>query len=97
MGLWGGREGELVPRVSEFYGILIYMYFSDHAPPHFHAIYGRHEAEVAIGTERILDGWLPKRAHSLVREWAKLYRLELEQNWQKARAHEPLFQIPPLA
>jgi Domain of unknown function (DUF4160) len=33
-----------VPRLSEFYGIVIYMYWGDHSPPHFHAIYGEHEA-----------------------------------------------------
>jgi hypothetical protein len=26
-----------VPLLSEFYGIVIYMYFQDHNPPHFHA------------------------------------------------------------
>ena len=28
-----------MPRVSEFYGIAIYPYYSDHNPPHFHAVY----------------------------------------------------------
>ena len=28
-----------MPRISEFYGILIYMYYQDHAPPYFHALY----------------------------------------------------------
>ena len=37
-----------MPRISEFYGIVIYMYYSDHAPPHFHAIYGQFEAEILI-------------------------------------------------
>jgi hypothetical protein len=35
-----------MPRIAKFYGIAIYMYFRDHAPPHFHAIYGRYDAEV---------------------------------------------------
>ena len=29
-----------MPRISEFYGIAIYMYYQDHGPPHVHAIYG---------------------------------------------------------
>ena len=35
-----------MPRLSEFYGIVIYMYFADHNPPHFHAIYAEHEAPI---------------------------------------------------
>ena len=57
-----------MPRISEFYGILIYMYYSDHGPPHFHAMYGRFEAVVAIETAGTLRGSLPRRASSLVRE-----------------------------
>lgn len=26
-----------MPAISMFYGILIYMYYQDHVPPHFHA------------------------------------------------------------
>jgi hypothetical protein len=33
-----------MPRISEFFGVLIYMYYNDHAPPHFHAEYGGREA-----------------------------------------------------
>ena len=39
-----------VPRLGEFYGIVIYIYWKDHAPPHFHAIYGGNEAQVASTT-----------------------------------------------
>ena len=37
-----------MPRISEFYGIAVYMYFADHNPPHFHAIYGASEAAIAV-------------------------------------------------
>jgi hypothetical protein len=33
-----------MPLVSRFFGISIYMYFDDHNPPHFHAIYNEYEA-----------------------------------------------------
>jgi len=29
-----------MPEISRFYGIIVRMYFDDHAPPHFHAFYG---------------------------------------------------------
>ena len=85
-----------VPRISEFLGIYIYMYFSDHRPPHFHAIYGRYDAAIDITTGEIVKGSLPNRARGLVREWANLYRQELSANWECARNHDPLLWIPPL-
>ena len=59
-----------MPRISTFYGIAIYMYYKDHAPPHFRAIYGDHEATIDIQTLEIHDGSLPRRAKDLVLEWA---------------------------
>jgi hypothetical protein len=29
-----------MPRLSEFFGIVILMYYADHNPPHFHAVHG---------------------------------------------------------
>jgi hypothetical protein len=85
-----------MPRISEFYGLAIYMYYSDHAPPHFHAIYGGFEAAVAIETGKVVHGYLPRRALSLIEEWAGCYRSELRADWQRARGHLALEQIPPL-
>ena len=43
-----------MPELSRFYGIIIRMYFDDHAPPHFHAAYGGEEAVVGIeGFDRV--------------------------------------------
>ena len=55
-----------MPRVSQFFGITIAMYFNDHAPPHFHAYYGEYEALVVIETLDIYEGSLPGRALALV-------------------------------
>ena len=51
-----------MPRISEFFGVVIAMYFSDHNPPHFHAEYAGDEAEFSINTLEILEGQLPRRA-----------------------------------
>jgi hypothetical protein len=85
-----------VPRVSEFYGIAIYMYFREHGAPHFHAIYAGQEAVFSIRGLRILEGRLPQRALALVRAWGKLHREELERDWDLARAGRPLRGIAPL-
>jgi hypothetical protein len=50
-----------VPRISEFYGIVIAMYFDDHPPPHFHARYAGAEAVFVIATGEMLAGSLPPR------------------------------------
>ena len=85
-----------MPRLSAFYGIVIAMYFDDHPPPHFHAKYGEHQAQVAIDTGEILHGSLPRRALSLVQEWTELHRHELMDDWRRAERKEPLVTIDPL-
>ena len=85
-----------MPRVSEFFCIVIYMYYSDHAPPHFHAEYGEHEAIYEIDTLDIRRGGLPRRAHALVVEWASLHRLELREDCELARLGKPLTEIDGL-
>lgn len=70
-----------MPRISEFFGIVIAMYYNDHAPPHFLARYGEYEARFAIDSLEITKGKLPRRAVTLVLEWASLHRNELKANW----------------
>jgi hypothetical protein len=60
-----------VPELCRFYGIVIKMYFGDHAPPHFHAEYSEFEAVIAIHSGAVLGGRLPPRAMGLVAEWAE--------------------------
>jgi hypothetical protein len=85
-----------VPRISEFYGIVIYMYFRDHGAPHFHALYAGEEAVMSVQGLRVLEGHLPRRALGLVRIWGRQHREELERNWSLARAGRPLRRIAPL-
>ena len=86
-----------MPEISRFYGIIIRMYFNDHNPPHFHAVYGGREAVIDINTLAVIAGRLPPRAMGLVVEWASLHREELLADWQRARASEPLERIAPLS
>lgn len=85
-----------MPRLSEFYGIVISMFYRDHAPPHFHAVYAEYEAIVGIDPIRVLEGQLPRRVQSMVFEWAAMHQEELRENWELARAGQPLRRIPPL-
>ena len=63
-----------MPEVSRFFGIMIRMYFDDHNPPHFHAMYAGDEARVGIEQIVILEGTLPNRATSMVFERAALHQ-----------------------
>ena len=85
-----------MPELSRFYGIVIKMYFADHAPPHFHAEYAEFEARIAIETLAMLSGNLPARAMGLVVEWATLHRQELLVQWQRATGLQQLSRIDPL-
>jgi hypothetical protein len=37
-----------MPEISRFLGIVIAMFYRDHAPAHFHVVYGDYEVTVAI-------------------------------------------------
>jgi hypothetical protein len=85
-----------MPCISEFFGIVIAMYYDDHSPPHFHALYAGEEARIRIDTLEVIDGVFPRRALALTLEWACLHREELRADWERARDHRPLATIPPL-
>ncbi len=85
-----------MPEVSRFFGIIIALYYNDHAPPHFHAKYGGDEATIIIETGEVLDGNLSKNALRLVEEWRTLHQVELVEDWELARSKHPLKKIQPL-
>jgi hypothetical protein len=85
-----------MPEVTRFFGIIIRMYFDDHPPPHFHAVYGENEVQVGINPILILRGELPRRAESMVIEWAALHQEELLENWERLQGNESAKRIPPL-
>ncbi len=58
-----------MPTISQFFGIVIQMFWREHAPPHFHALYGEHEALIDIRTLEVIRGRLLRRALSLTIEW----------------------------
>lgn len=85
-----------MPELSRFLGIVIAMFYNDHEPPHFHAIYGEFEAHIEIQTGRILSGSLPRRALGHVLEWHQQHCHDLEENWRLSRERKPLRRIDPL-
>lgn len=85
-----------MPEISRFFGISIRMYFDEHNPPHFHAIYGGNEAEIGIAPLSLLNGELPRRALGMAMEWAARHQVELQTNWNLMRDDQAPQKIPPL-
>ena len=85
-----------MPTISSFYGILIQMFWNDHAPPHFHALYAEHEALIDIQALEVIAGELPRRALSLVLEWAQAHRAELLEDWELCARNQSPKKILPL-
>lgn len=73
-----------MPRLSTFYGIVIWIHSDDHPPPHFHATYGEHEVLIRIVDGSVYAGSLPRRALRRVRTWRSLHVDELQQAWNRA-------------
>lgn len=84
-----------MPEISRFLGIVVRMYYRDHAPAHFHAFYGEFRIVVQIETG-IVEGHFPPRALRHVLEWTSLRRHELMDDWVRAQSAGPLNPSPPL-
>ena len=89
------KEGKM-PTISEFFGIMVLMFYNDHAPPHFHARYGEYEALVQIDPPLVIEGRLPPRVLGMVIEWATAHRKELLKDWNLAENFKKLEKIAPL-
>ncbi len=85
---------ENMPILSKFYGIIIRMYFlqSEHNPPHIHAIYNDDVAAIDFMTGNVIEGHLPPKALSMVREWITINRQDLKTIWDT----QEFKQLPPL-
>jgi hypothetical protein len=85
-----------MPQISCFLGVIIRMFYRDHNPPHFHAVYANFEGIIDIEKNEIIGGHLPFRVLGIVKEWASLHQNELMDNWERARRQESLKEIAPL-
>jgi hypothetical protein len=84
-----------MPELSRFLGIIIAMFYREHGPPHFHAVYGDFKITVEIESG-LVNGKFPGRALQLVQEWRALHKQELLEDWRLAEQRQPLKKITPL-
>lgn len=92
-------NGDDMPILSMFYGIVVYMYAFDnqrHHRPHFHAEFAEFSAVIAIDDGDILDGDLPKAKMKLVQAWLEIHREDLMADWKLAVQGLPPQRIKPL-
>lgn len=85
-----------MPEISRFFGIVIKMFFDDHNPPHFHAVYEKYEGMFSINPLQMINGNLPPRVQGIVIEWASLHKDELEKNWKSIKEKQVFNKIKPL-
>lgn len=72
-----------MPVISQFYGILIYMYREiggHHNKSHIHVKYNEYEMSITIEGIK-LSGNLPKKQMKLVDAWIELHKEELQAAW----------------
>jgi hypothetical protein len=84
-----------MPEICRFLGIVVYMLYDDHLPPHFHAEYGEYKVSVEIESG-VVEGKFPRRALHALLEWYSMYKDHLAEDWQLAERHAQLKRIPPL-
>ena len=85
-----------MPIISQFFGIILRMFYEEHGIPHLHAEYQNDKA-VFDFSGNILRGNINSRtARKLIREWIDLHIKELEEDWKLARGGKEIKKIEPL-
>ena len=86
---------EYMPEICRFYGLVIYLYWMGHNPPHRQVVYGDYECSISI-MERIVDGKIPANVVSKVNQWMDIHQDEIMKLWEKASKGEKIEKIEPL-
>jgi len=79
-----------------FFGIVVRMFYKEHEPAHFHAEYQGRQGKFDFDGNPIVGSLESGTAVKLIAEWARRHRGELEGNWARMKAGEPLERIEPL-
>jgi hypothetical protein len=88
-----------MPIISQFYGIIIRIYFNDkeqHYLAHIHVQYNEYDATYAINDCNLLEGKLPPKQHKLVIAWMEIHIEELQALWEVSQKDGEIFKIDPL-
>lgn len=72
-----------MPLISQFYGILIYLYKEiggHHNEPHINIKYNEYEMSMTLDG-KILDGNIPSKQNKIVEAWRVVHEDELRAAW----------------
>ncbi len=87
-----------MPLISQFYGILIYMYRElggHHNKPHIHIKYNEYEMSMTVNGD-ILNGKLPKKQQKLVEAWIEIHKDEIKASWYALNNDDEVIKIKGL-
>jgi hypothetical protein len=73
-----------MPEICRFNGITIHIYYDEHNPPHFHAVFAGKKAVFRIDTLEKVEGNIGRPQELLVVQWAYVRREDLYKSWEKA-------------
>ena len=88
-----------MPIISQFYGIIIRIYFNDtekHYLEHIHVQYNEYDAVFSIRDIELLEGKLPHKKKKLVIAWMEIHQEELKALWTISQNDGEVFKINPL-
>lgn len=74
-----------MPHISCYLGLIFYIYFNDHNPPHVHVHYGKFQLVVDIQTCELKEGYLPGHKRKIALRIVERYRNELLEKWTLAQ------------
>ncbi len=87
-----------MPVISQFYGIVVQMYFQEKGPhhlPHIHVMYNDYNSVYDFNGNK-LEGDIPNKQAKLVEAWIMLHSEELNSLWNLMKNGEDYFKIEPL-
>lgn len=87
-----------MPTISQFYGIVIQMFFKEcekHHIPHIHVVYNQFNAVYDFSAKKI-EGEMPTKQSKLVEAWIVLHSEELKTLWDLMKNGKDYFKIEPL-
>lgn len=88
----------MLPIISQFYGIIISMFFNDidkHHLPHIHVQYAEYRCTFDF-EGNILSGKIPNKQRKLVEAWIEIRKEDLITLWNMLQDGNGCFTIEPL-
>lgn len=84
-----------MPEICRFYGIVLFLYYRDHNPPHIHFTYGSYTCSMSV-IDRIVDGQAPAKVIEKVNRWIDLHENEILSLWEQIQRGEKIGKLEPL-